>query len=125
MHTKYRMWYHLGCVLYTKYQSSLYLRQSIKVSGIDHTILDSFIVYIQRLAKAFNIEVSGRVPLPTKIKKIVLLKSPHVSKQHRRTFAGITHRRLIQIYNCSDETLDFFMDTLTDKMPPGCMMSAT
>eukprot|EP01134_Creolimax_fragrantissima_P008484 CFRG8484T1 len=102
-----------------------YLRTSLKLSGVDYSALDSFVAYTTRVAKALGIEVTGRIPLPTKIKKLVLLKSPHVSKQHRATFARVTHRRLVQVYNASDASLAVFMDALTDKMPAGIMISAT
>jgi hypothetical protein len=45
-----------------------------------------------------GLRITGRIPLPTKIEKFTVLKSPHVSKKHRDQFARVIHNRLLQVY---------------------------
>lgn len=68
-----------------------------QMKGYDYAILDSYVEFIQRASTACGINVSGRIPLPTKIRKYTVLKSPHVHKTHRAQFETRTRRRLLHV----------------------------
>lgn len=60
-----------------------------------------------------------RVPLPTRIEKYTVLKSPHVHKKHRSQYETRSHRRLVQFHNMSGPTASAFLDYVVRLCPPG------
>lgn len=70
---------------------------NIKVKGYDHPALDSYVKFVTRAAKNLDIDISGRVALPTRIQKYTVIKSPHIFKKHRAQFEMRTHARLLQV----------------------------
>ena len=86
-------------------------KERIRVSlrGFDVELLDqSSKSIVQTLQKA-GANVTGPIPLPTRINKITVLRSPHVNKKAREQFEMRTHKRLIDIINPSPEVMDSLM----------------
>lgn len=81
-------------------------RIRIKLKAYDHVSLDRSTDEIVRTAKRTGAKVAGPIPLPTKRSVYTVLRSPHVDKKSREQFEIRIHRRLIDIYNASPETVD-------------------
>ncbi|MCP4340205.1 MAG: 30S ribosomal protein S10, partial [Desulfobulbaceae bacterium] len=73
--------------------------QNIRVvlRAYDHRILDTSTKEIVNTAKRTGADVRGPIPLPTKIEKFTVLRSPHVNKKAREQFEMRTHKRLLDI----------------------------
>ena len=69
----------------------------IRLKAFDHRVLDSSTTEIVDTAKRTGAEVRGPIPLPTKIEKYTVLRSPHVDKKSREQFEIRTHKRLLDI----------------------------
>ena len=78
----------------------------IKLSAYDYRLLDKSIVEIVETAKRTGARVVGPIPLPTKIEKFTVLRSPHVDKKSREQFEIRTHKRLLDILEPSQDTMD-------------------
>ena len=78
----------------------------IKLSAYDYRLLDQSIVEIVETAKRTGARVVGPIPLPTKIEKFTVLRSPHVDKKSREQFEIRTHKRLLDILEPSQDTMD-------------------
>ncbi len=78
----------------------------IKLKAYDHRILDKAAIKIVETVKRTGGEVSGPIPLPTKIQKYTVLRAVHKYKDSREQFEMRTHKRLIDINNPSKETID-------------------
>ncbi len=72
-------------------------RIRIKLKAFDHRILDASARQIAETAERTGARVSGPIPLPTRIEKFTVLKSPHKDKDAREQFEIRTHKRLIDI----------------------------
>lgn len=85
--------------------------QSIRIclKAYDHRILDYSTGEIVATAKRTGARVRGPVPLPTKMEKFTVLKSPHIDKKSREQFELQTHKRLIDILDCPPQTVDALM----------------
>lgn len=81
----------------------------IKLKSFDHTLVDKSAEKIVKAVKATGAVVSGPIPLPTKIEKFTVLRSPHVNKKAREQFQLCTYKRLIDIYSSSPKTVDALM----------------
>lgn len=81
----------------------------IKLKSFDHKILDKSVKDIVRTAKMTGAKVVGPVPLPTKIEKYSVLRSPHVNKTSFEQFEVRTHKRLVDIYEHTPQTIDALM----------------
>jgi small subunit ribosomal protein S10 len=81
----------------------------IKLKSFDHTLVDKSAEKIVKAVKATGAVVSGPIPLPTKIEKFTVLRSPHVNKKAREQFQLNTHKRLIDIFSSSSKTVDALM----------------
>lgn len=81
----------------------------IKLKSFDHKILDKSVKDIVRTAKMTGAKVVGPVPLPTKIEKYSVLRSPHVNKTSFEQFEIRTHKRLVDIYDHNPQTIDALM----------------
>lgn len=81
----------------------------IKLRAFDHRLLDQSVKEIVDTANRTSARVAGPVPLPTRINKITVQRSPHVDKKSREQFEIRTHKRLIDIYDPSPQTVDELM----------------
>ena len=78
----------------------------IRMEAYDHSILNQCALEIVDTAKRTHAEVHGPIPLPTRIERYTVLRSPHVNKKSRQQFEIRTHKRLIDIVNATAKTLD-------------------
>jgi small subunit ribosomal protein S10 len=81
----------------------------IKLKSFDHSLVDKSAEKIVKAVKATGAVVSGPIPLPTKIEKFTVLRSPHVNKKAREQFQLCTYKRLIDIFSSSAKTVDALM----------------
>ncbi len=81
----------------------------IRLKGYDHRLLDQSAVEIIDTAKRTGAKVSGPIPLPTRINRWTVLRSPHVDKKSREQFEIRTHKRLIDILDPTQQTVDALM----------------
>ncbi len=81
-------------------------RIRIRIEGYDHEIIDQSAGEIVNTAKRTGAKVRGPIPLPTKIERITVLRSPHVDKKSREQFEIRTHKRVIDITEPSSKTID-------------------
>ncbi|HCC69186.1 MAG TPA: 30S ribosomal protein S10 [Nitrospiraceae bacterium] len=81
----------------------------IKLMSYDHRVLDQSVLEIVDTAKRTGAKISGPIPLPTRIHKITVLRSPHVDKKSREQFEIRTHKRLIDILEPTPQTVDALM----------------
>lgn len=88
----------------------------IRMEAYDHAVLERAAAEIVETAKRTGAKVSGPVPLPTRIERYTVLRSPHVDKKSREQFEIRTHKRLIDISEPTAKTVDA-LDKLA--MPAG------
>jgi small subunit ribosomal protein S10 len=81
----------------------------IRLKAFDHRVLDISTSEIVDTAKRTGAEVRGPIPLPTKIEKYTVLRSPHVNKKSREQFEIRTHKRLLDIIDPTPQTVDALM----------------
>jgi len=81
----------------------------IKLKAYDHRLLDQSVKEIVDTAQRTGARVSGPVPLPTQVSKYTVLRSPHVDKKSREQFEIRTHKRLVDIYDPTPDTVDALM----------------
>jgi len=81
-------------------------RIRIRLKGFDYRIIDQSATDIVETAKRSGARVSGPVPLPTKIEKFTINRSPHVDKKAMDQFEVRTHKRLIDILEPTAATVD-------------------
>ena len=82
----------------------------IRLKAYDHKLLDQSTVEIVNTAQKTGAKILGPIPLPTKINKFTVLRSPHVDKKSREQFEMRTHKRLIDIVNPTPQTVDALMN---------------
>jgi len=81
----------------------------IKLKAYDHRLLDQAVKDIVGTVERSGALISGPVPLPTKISRYTVLRSPHVDKKSRDQFEVRTHKRLLDILNPTQNTVDTLM----------------
>ncbi len=81
----------------------------LKLKAYDHRVLDRSVAAIVDAVKRTGAEIRGPIPMPTKIKKYTVLKSPHVNKDAREQFEMRMHARLIDIVSATTDTVDSLM----------------
>jgi len=81
-------------------------RIRIRLKGYDFRLLDQSTEEIVETARRTGAKVVGPVPLPTRIEKYTVLKSPHVDKKSREQFETRTHKRLLDIVDPTAKTVD-------------------
>ena len=81
----------------------------IRLKAYDHRLLDQSAGEIVDTAKRTGASIAGPVPLPTKINKFTVLRSPHVDKKSREQFEIRTHKRLLDILEPTQQTVDALM----------------
>mgnify|MGYP001770709496 CR=1 FL=1 len=86
------------------------------MESYDHNILDRSAMDIVNTAKRTGAKVHGPIPLPTRIERYTVLRSPHIDKKSREQFEIRTHKRLIDIIQPTSKTIDE-LNKLS--LPPG------
>ena len=81
----------------------------IKLQSYDHNLVDKSADKIVKTVKAAGAVVSGPIPLPTHKRIYTVLRSPHVNKKSREQFQLCAHKRLMDIYSSSSNTIDALM----------------
>lgn len=81
----------------------------IRLKSYDHRMIDRSAQDIVNTAKNTGAQVKGPIPLPTKVEKYTVLRSPHVNKTSREQFESRTHKRLIDILDATPQTVDSLM----------------
>jgi small subunit ribosomal protein S10 len=81
----------------------------IRLKAYDHKLLDQSTSEIVETARRTGAAVAGPIPLPTSINKFCVLRSPHVNKKSREQFEMRTHRRLLDILEPTQQTIDMLM----------------
>lgn len=78
----------------------------IKLKGFDHKLIDMAAEQIVEAVERTGAVVSGPVPLPTRIKRFSVIRSPFIDKRSQEQFEIRTHKRLIDIIETSSKTID-------------------
>ena len=78
----------------------------IKLKGYDHKILDQSVRQIVEAVERTGAVVSGPVPLPTRIQRLSVIRSPFIDKDSQEQFEIRTHKRLIDIIETTSKTID-------------------
>ena len=78
----------------------------ITLKAYDHKLIDQAAKGIIDAVKGTNVKVSGPVPMPTKVEKVTILRAVHKYKDSREQFEQRTHKRLIDIINPNQKTID-------------------
>ena len=81
----------------------------IRLRGYDHKLIDQSAVEILERARTTGAQVVGPVPLPTAVNRYTVLRSPHVDKKSREQFEVRTHKRMLDILNAKQQTIDALM----------------
>jgi len=81
-------------------------RIRINLKAFDYRLLDQSVGEIVETARRTGAQVAGPVPLPTRTNKFTVLRSPFVNKKSREQFEMRNHKRLIDIINPTQKTLD-------------------
>lgn len=81
----------------------------IRLKAFDHKLLDQSTSEIVDTAKKTGARLSGPIPLPTKISRYVVLRSPHVDKKSMEHFEMRVHKRLLDILEPTQQTIDALM----------------
>jgi small subunit ribosomal protein S10 len=81
----------------------------IRLKAFDHRVLDQSTLEIVNTAKRTGAQVRGPIPLPTKIERYTVLRSPHIDKKSREQFEIRTHKRLLDIIDPTPGTVDALM----------------
>ena len=84
-------------------------RIRIRLKAYDHRVLDQSTWEIVETAKRTGAQVAGPIPLPTMKSKFTVLRSPHVDKKSREQFEIRTHKRLVDILEPTQQTVDALM----------------
>ena len=84
-------------------------RIRIRLKAFDHRLIDQSASEIVETAKRTGAQVLGPIPLPTKIERYTVLISPHVNKDARDQYELRTHKRLMDIIEPTDKTVDALM----------------
>ena len=81
----------------------------IRLKAFDHKLIDQSAIEIVETAKRTGARIKGPIPLPTKMERFTILISPHVDKDARDQYELTTHKRVMDILNPSDKTVDALM----------------
>ena len=78
----------------------------IRLKAFDHRVLDTSTREIVNTAKRTGAQVRGPIPLPTRIEKFTVNRSPHIDKKSREQFEMRTHKRVIDIFEPTARTIE-------------------
>ena len=81
----------------------------IRLKAFEHRVLDQSTSEIVNTARRTGARVRGPIPLPTRIEKYTVLRSPHIDKKSREQFEIRTHKRLLDIVDPTPQTVDALM----------------
>ena len=81
----------------------------IRLKAFDHRVLDASTLEIVNTAKRTGANVRGPIPLPTRIERYTVNRSPHIDKKSREQFEIRTHKRLLDIVDPTPQTVDALM----------------
>jgi len=84
-------------------------RIRIRLKAFDHRLIDQSAVEIVETARRTGATVKGPIPLPTRMERYTVLTSPHVNKDARDQYEIRTHKRILDIMNPTDKTVDALM----------------
>ncbi len=84
-------------------------RIRIRLKAFDHRVLDQSVREIVGTAKRTGARVRGPIPLPTRIERFTVNRSPHIDKKSREQFEIRTHKRLLDIIDPTPQTVDALM----------------
>lgn len=84
-------------------------RIRIRLKAFDHKLIDQSTAEIVETAKRTGAQVRGPIPLPTRFERFTILTSPHVNKDARDQYEIRTHKRLIDIVEPTEKTVDALM----------------
>ena len=84
-------------------------RIRVKLKAFDHRLIDQSAAEIVATAKRTGAAISGPIPLPTRIEKFTVNRSPHIDKKSREQFEMRTHKRLLDIVDPTPQTVDALM----------------
>jgi len=91
----------------TEYDKGQKIR--IRLKAYDHKLLDQSAQEIASTVQRTGAHIAGPIPLPTKIEKYCVLRSPHVDKRSQEQFEIRTHKRLLDILEPTQQTVDSLM----------------
>lgn len=81
----------------------------IRLKAFDHKLLDQSTKEIVETARRTGAKIAGPIPLPTRINRFTVLRSPHVDKKSREQFEIRTHKRMLDILEPTQQTIDQLM----------------
>ncbi len=84
-------------------------RIRIRLKAFDHRLIDQSAFEIVETARRTGAQVRGPIPLPTRKERFTVLISPHVNKDARDQYEIRTHKRILDIINPTDKTVDALM----------------
>jgi len=85
------------------------MRIRIRMEGYDHEMLDRTAKEIAETAERTEADVHGPIPLPTRVERYTVLRSPHIDRKSREQFEIRTHKRVIDIVDWMPQTVDALM----------------
>jgi len=89
----------------------------IRMEAYDHEVLDRTAQEIVLIAEQSGAIVNGPIPLPTRVERYTVLRSPHIDRKSREQFEIRTHKRLIEILQPQGKTIEALNKGLS--LPPG------
>ena len=89
----------------------------IRMEAYDHEVLDRTAQEIVLIAEQSGAIVNGPIPLPTRVERYTVLRSPHIDRKSREQFEIRTHKRLIEILQPQGKTIEALKKGLS--LPPG------
>ena len=92
-------------------------RIRIRMEAYDHEVLDRTAQEIVETAERTGAQVNGPIPLPTRIERYTVLRSPHIDRKSREQFEIRTHKRLVDILQPTGKTIEALNKGLS--LPPG------
>src|SRR6202167_4803426 len=100
-----------GAVLQVRVGGSIMANQRIRIrlKAFDHRLIDKSAKEIVETAKRTGAQVRGPIPLPVKMERFTILISPHADKDARDQYELRTHKRLMDIVDPTDKTVDALM----------------
>lgn len=84
-------------------------RIRIRLKAFDHRLIDASALEIVETAKRTGAQVCGPIPLPTRIERFTVLTSPHANKDARDQYEIRTHKRMLDIVEPTEKTVDALM----------------
>ena len=81
----------------------------IRLRAFDHRVLDQSTSDIVSTAKRTGAQVRGPIPLPTRIERFTVNRSPHIDKKSREQFEIRTHKRMLDLVGCTQQTVEALM----------------